>query len=178
MKITLKELRSIVRETVRSHLKETERRDLLNQENPFFGSDIQREPWTNDQKYLDMVRPIFDKYSWSINGRSPAIHHYATIDSYPNEFAEAAAEARAIITNPRTKHSRATIIKHKFSRDIGNVKTLAIEEVAQELGLDPEKVLELPAARTALGLSGGLTLASLAGIAQDAYENFEESMRS
>lgn len=179
MKITLKELRSIVRESVRSHLKETERRDLSNQENPFIGS--RREASTNDPEYLNMVRPIFDKYSWSINGRAPAIHHFANIDSYPDEFAEVAAEARAIATGSRTKHSRAAI-ERQFTRDIGNVKKLAIREVAEklseELGLDPEEVLKRPAAQTALGLSGGLTLAGLAGIAQDAYEDFEERMRS
>lgn len=181
MKITLKELRSIVRESVRSHLKETERRGLSNQENPFIGSDVSREVSTNDTEYLNMVRPIFDKYSWSINGRAPAIHHFANIDSYPDEFAEVAAEARAIATGSRTKHSRAAI-ERQFTRDIGNVKKLAIREVAEklseELGLDPEEVLKRPAAQTALGLSGGLTLAGLAGIAQDAYEDFEERMRS
>ena len=179
MKITLKELRSIVRESVRSHLKETERRGLSNQENPFIGSDVSREVSTNDTEYLNMVSPIFDKYSWSINGRAPAIHHFANIDSYPDKFAEVAAQARADRRGSRTKHSRAAI-ERQFTRDIGNVKELAIREVAEKLGLDPEEVLQRQggAAKTALGLSGGLTLAGLAGIAQDAYEDFEERMRS
>jgi len=168
MKITLKELRSIVRESVRSHLKETERRDLSNQEGPFIGSDVSRETSTNDPEFVDMVRPIFDKYSWSINGGAPAIHHYATMDSYPDRFAEPASLARRAARNLRPRDIREK--EREFSRDIGNVKRLAIREVAEELGLDPEQVLELPAAKTALGLSGGLTLANLAGIAQQAYE--------
>jgi len=181
MKITLKELRSIVRESVRSHLKETERRDLLNQENPFIGSDVSRETSTNDPEFLDMVRPIFDKYSWSINGRPPAIHHFATIDSYPDRFAEPASLARRAARNLRPRDIREK--EREFSRDIGNVKRLAIREVAEdlaeELGLDTEEVLvqvlELPAAKTALGLSGGLTLANLAGIAQKAYEELSSN---
>jgi len=180
MKITLKELRSIVRESVRSHLKETERRDLLNQENPFIG-DVSRETSTNDPEFLNMVRPIFDKYSWSINGRPPAIHHYVTMDSYPDRFAEPASLARRAARNLRPRDIREK--EREFSRDIGNVKRLAIREVAEdlaeELGLDTEEVLvqvlELPAAKTALGLSGGLTLANLAGIAKEADEDLRKS---
>jgi len=90
------------------------------------------------------------------------------MDSYPDRFAEPASLARRAARNLRPRDIREK--EREFSRDIGNVKRLAIREVAEELGLDPEQVLELPAAKTALGLSGGLTLANLAGIAQQAYE--------
>jgi len=180
MKITLKELRSIVRESVRSHLKETEIRDLSNQEGPFIGSDVSRETSTNDPEFVDMVRPIFDKYSWSINGRPPAIHHYATIDSYPaglrgelEPYLNAKEELNRLShivrrRNPARVRELNRIIS-SMGRDVGNLKELAIREVAEELGLVPEQVLELPAVRT-VGLSGGLTLNNLAGIAKVANE--------
>ena len=185
MKITLKELRSIVRESVRSHLKETERRDLSNQEGPFIGSDVSRETSTNDPEFLDMVRPIFDKYAWSINGGAPAIHHFATIDSYPNglrgdlePYLNAKQELDRLSLRGRRNPTRVRELNRIISsmgRDIGNLKELAIRELAEELGLVPEEVLELRAARTALGLSGGLTLNKLAGIAKEADEELSSN---
>ena len=172
MKITLKELRSIVRESVRSHLKETERRDLSNQEGPFIGSDVSRETSTNDPEFLDMVRPIFDKYSWSINGGAPAIHHYATIDSYPNGVAKQASEAKSRLASRNLSRHGRQFMERQFSI---NIKRLAIRELAEELGLVPEEVLELRAARTALGLSGGITLNKLAGIAEEADEELSSN---
>ena len=180
MKITLKELRSIVRESVRSHLKETERRGLSNQENPFIGSDVSREVSTNDTEYLNMVRPMFDKYSWSINGRDPAIHHFANINSYPEglrgrlePYLNAKQELDRLSRRGRPNPTRVRKLNRIISSmgiDTGNVKKLAITEVAEELGLDPEEVLKRPAAVAALGLSGGLTLRGLAGIAKEAKE--------
>ena len=183
MKITLKELRSIVRESVRSHLKETERRDLSNQENPFIGSDVSREVSTNDTEYLNMVRPIFDKYSWSINGRDPAIHHFANINSYPEglrgrlePYLNAKQELDSLSGRGRRNPTRVRELKGIISSmgtNTGNIKELAIRELADKLGLDQEEVLELQAART--GLSGGITLNKLAGIAKEADEKLSSN---
>jgi hypothetical protein len=185
MKITLKELRSIVRESVRSHLKETERRDLSNQEGPFIGSDVSRETSTNEKKYIFKVVPIFQKYAWSINGGAPAIHHYATMDSYPNglrgdlePYLNAKQELDRLSLRGRRNSTRVRELNRIISsmgRDIGNLKELAIRELAEELGLVPEEVLKLRAARTALGLSGGLTLNKLAGIAKEADEELSSN---
>jgi hypothetical protein len=185
MKITLKELRSIVRESVRSHLKETERRDLSNQEGPFIGSDVSRETSTNEKKYIFKAVRIFQKYAWSINGGAPAIHHFATIDSYPNglrgdlePYLNAKQELDRLSLRGRRNPTRVREINRIISsmgRDIGNLKELAIRELAEELGLVPEEVLELRAARTALGLSGGLTLNKLAGIAKEADEELSSN---
>ena len=183
MKITLKELRSIVRESVRSHLKETERRGLSNQENPFIGSDVSREVSTNDTEYLNMVRPIFDKYSWSINGRDPAIHHFANINSYPEglrgrlePYLNAKQELDSLSGRGRRNPTRVRELKGIISSmgtNTGNIKELAIRELADKLGLDQEEVLELQAART--GLSGGITLNKLAGIAKEADEKLSSN---
>ena len=186
MKITLKELRSIVRESVRSHLKETERRDLSNQEGPFIGSDVSREASTNEKKYIFKVLSIFQKYASTAPGdRDPAIHHFATIDSYPNglrgdlePYLNAKQELDRLSVRGRRNPTRVRELNRTISsmgRDIGNLKELAIRELAEKLGLDPEEVLELRAARTALGLSGGLTLNKLAGIAKEADEELSSN---
>jgi hypothetical protein len=187
MKITLKELRSIVRESVRSHLKETERRDLSNQEGPFIGSDVSREASTNEKKYIFKVLSIFQKYASTAPGdRAPAIHHYATIDSYPNglrrdlePYLNAKQELDRLSPGERRRNpTRVRELNRTISsmgRDIGNLKRLAIGELAEELGLVPEEVLELRAAQTALGLSGGLTLNNLAGIAKEADEELSSN---
>jgi len=186
MKITLKELRSIVRESVRSHLKETERRDLSNQEGPFIGSDVSREASTNEKKYIFKVLPIFEKYASTARGDlEQAIHHYATIDSYPNglrrdlePYLNAKQELDRLSLRGRRNPTRVRELNRTISlmgRDIGNLKRLAIRELAEKLGLVPEEVLELRAARTALGLSGGLTLNNLAGIAKEADEELSSN---
>jgi hypothetical protein len=176
MKITLKELRSIVRESVRSHLKETERRDLSNQEGPFIGSDVSREASTNEPEYIFKVLSIFQKYASTAPGdRDPAIHHYATIDSYPNGVAKQASEAKRDLASRNLSRRERASEERRFSQDIGNLKELAIGELAEELGLVPEEVLKLRAARTALGLSGGLTLNKLASIAKEADEELSSN---
>ena len=70
MKITLKELRSIIRESVRAVLKETDSEELEPLRGPFPGAI--GETSTNDPKYLGFIKDIFTKFATDpySNGKS------------------------------------------------------------------------------------------------------------
>lgn len=211
MKITLRELRTLVRESVRKHLKENEDKPGKSYmvTGPFIGAT--GPTYAGDSRYVDLVKDIFDKLSWESYGQK-AIHNAVSIDrfvrdpekddffaSYPKgleeEMKPALEAAKELAKNPyrfktltssqEAKLSKADkseyarkkelleIIRKVTLEEIGNVKKLAISAVAEKLGLDPKDVLRIDAVKNyTIGLSSGLTLENLAGIAQAAAEEF------
>jgi hypothetical protein len=211
MKITLRELRTLVRESVRQHLKENEDKPGKSYmvTGPFIGAT--GPTYAGDSRYVDLVKDIFDKFSWENYGQK-AIHNAVSIDrfvrdpekddffaSYPEgleeemkpaleaakELAKNLYRFKTLTSSQEAKLSKAAkseysrkkelleIIRKVTLEEIGNVKKLAISAVAEKLGLDPKDVLRIDAVKNyTIGLSSGLTLENLAGIAQAAAEEF------